>query len=348
MSIAKILSAAVLVASVTCAQQFSNAFAPVVGFVDISTTGGTQIIGVGDDTTHAITTTIGNAMFPAGSVTIGNNGVASAIAPASGPFTNYDIPTGTAVPTGLTAAAQGILLPHWDDLYPASSGTSIWWQEAAGVLIIMWKDENHYADLTAGAGITFQVQVFDGAAGSCTPIIQYLYSDTVFGGAQALNDNGASATIGYAKGSNPATNNAKWSFDTVGSVSAGLCLTIIEGSGGPFSLTASSPFGTGSLQLDFANGFPCLGGTYFLAVTLYAGSFPNGWLYGLDIPFSELQSELAAGFPFMGPIGPTGTYTLGPFTGLPSGLPLYMLGFGTPTGGVTPTLRTSAISYVIP
>ena len=67
-----------LVASIAGAQQFTTVFPGT--FVDISTTGGTAITGVGDDTAHTIITTIGNQYFSAGSVTIGNNGAATSVA----------------------------------------------------------------------------------------------------------------------------------------------------------------------------------------------------------------------------------------------------------------------------
>src|SRR4029079_13647637 len=127
-------------------------------------------------------------------------------------------------------------------------------------------------------------------------------------------------------------------------------LTIIEGTPGPFSVTASSPGGPGSgtLQLDWANGFPCIGGAYFLAVTLAPGGYPNGWLYGIDISLGEIQNEIATGFPFIGPLGPFGTYTLGPFFGVPAGLTFYAVSLGIPTGGATPTIHTAPIAFTVP
>src|SRR6478672_8343162 len=76
-------------------------------FVDISTTGGTAILGVTDDSMHTINTTIGNGLFPSGVVRITNNGAcisnntgtisccSQAAIPASG------------VPTGFPPAGVG-------------------------------------------------------------------------------------------------------------------------------------------------------------------------------------------------------------------------------------------------
>jgi hypothetical protein len=111
------------------------------------------------------------------------------------------------------------------------------------------------------------------------------------------------------------------------------------------TLAPLSPLGSGSIELDFLGGPG--NGTYFLAVTLTAGSFPNGWLFGLDISYAELASELAAGFPFTGTLGPDGSFSLGPFAGLPP-LTLHAIAFGLPPGSPVPLLHTAAISHAIP
>ena len=273
-----------IVAATAGAQQISTAFSGT--FVDISTTGGIAIVGVLDDSVHAVTTTLGNAFFPAGPITISNNGAATGMLNGTVAFTNTDIPAAPANPAGISAGA-GVLMPFWDDLYPqpGAGNSTIYYQELAGVLYIMWKNDNHFADTSTTGGITFEIQVFNGASGPCTPIIQYLYSDTVFGGGVAVNDNGASATIGYAHGSIAALGNAKHSFDTANAINPNVVLTLIEGTGGPFTLAASSPFGSGSLQLDWTNGFTCLGGpTSWPSRSSRATTLPAGctaWTSGL-------------------------------------------------------------------
>jgi hypothetical protein len=329
-----------LFTAVAGAQSFSSTFPPVIGFVDLSTTAGaTQILGIGDDSSHGITTTVGNALFPAGPVTIGNNGVASAIAGGFVGFTNYTIPAAGPI-TNLATGGNGHICAFWDDLYP-SALTSIWWYENANVLYIMWKDEHHYFDTTPTQIITFEIQVF-GAPAAGAPYVQILYPDTTFTGTMAAYDNGASATAGWGKDANPIGANTLYSFDTPGSLPDGTTLSLFP----PFTLTASSPLGPNSLQLDFTSG-PA-SGTYFLAVTFYPGLYPAGWLYGVDMPLTELSSLISTGFPFLGPLDPGGNFALGPFGGIPSGLTFFAVGLGIPLGSPVPTVHTPAISYVIP
>jgi hypothetical protein len=336
-----------LIGATAGAQQISTVFGGT--FVDISTTGGTAILGVGDDSLHGVTTTLGNAFFPAGPITISNNGAVTGMASGSVLFTNGDIPAAPANPTGISAGA-GVLMPCWDDLYPqpGAANTTIYWQEVGGVLYIMWKNDNHWNDPSTTGGITFEIQVFNGVSGPCTPLIQYLYADTVFGGSMTVNDNGASATVGYAHGNIAALGNAKLGYNQPNTINPNVIVTLIEGTGGPFTLAAGSPLGSGSLQLDWTNGFTCLGGTYVLAVTLAPGAYPAGWLHGLDIGLGQLMSELNSGFPFVGPLGISGSFTFGPIGGVPSGLPFWAVSLGIPAGGSTFTIHTPAIAYTVP
>jgi hypothetical protein len=106
-----------------------------------------------------------------------------------------------------------------------------------------------------------------------------------------------------------------------------------------------SPSGPGSLMAHFQGP---QNATYFLAITVVAGAYPYGWLFGLDISYSDLAGQLAAGFPFVGPLGPCGELNLGPFQGLPSGLKIYSVAFALPAGTVVPSFHTQATSYTIP
>lgn len=118
----------------------------------------------------------------------------------------------------------------------------------------------------------------------------------------------------------------------------------------PPALVFSSPSGAGCLLVSMTN--LLTGGQYFLPVTLNPGTFPNGWLYGVDIGFPELASEINTGFPFQGAVigsaCSTGSATIGQFCGLPSGLTLYAVALGFAPGSSYPSVNTPAVSYTIP
>ena len=114
------------------------------------------------------------------------------------------------------------------------------------------------------------------------------------------------------------------------------------------ALAFSSPGGVGCLQVNLS-GLPA-GGTYFIAATLNP---PPGWLYGINISFPELVSQINAGFPFWGPLstgGCAGAAQVGPFCFLPSGLTLYAVGLGLPGVGINSpvTAHTPAVTFTIP
>ncbi|HYC77732.1 MAG TPA: hypothetical protein VEI02_08910 [Planctomycetota bacterium] len=105
------LAALALFASAAAAQFQFAATSDISLFEDISVTGGLAIAGATDDSEHNITTTIGNALFPAGPVRIGNNGAAVwGITTGDVGFTNATLPT-TGLPTGMPAGGAGYLLP---------------------------------------------------------------------------------------------------------------------------------------------------------------------------------------------------------------------------------------------
>jgi hypothetical protein len=113
----------------------------------------------------------------------------------------------------------------------------------------------------------------------------------------------------------------------------------------PMTLSYSSPFGPGSIQIDIANGPSS--GTYFLAVNFSAGNFPFGWFYGVDITFPELAAQ-AAGAPFVGPLDPSGNVTLGPIGGAPP-LTLYSVAVAFDTAVLdVPSVNSDPEAYTIP
>lgn len=116
------------------------------------------------------------------------------------------------------------------------------------------------------------------------------------------------------------------------------------------TLAFSSPSGVGCILVTMTN-LPG-GGQYFMPVSLTAGIFPNGFLFGLDIGFPELALEINTGPPFVGALSGTGcspgSATIGQFCGLPSGLTVYAVALGFPAGSSFPSANTAAASYTIP
>ena len=156
-------------------------------FIDISNSG--NPLNLSDDAQATITTTVGNSVFPAGSVTISNNGgiVAAANTGLS--------PLNQSLPVAITGA---ILVPLWDDI-DGVLGNVYWEQlEVNGIntLIVQWHNRPHF---DVGGAVTFQLQLFETG-----PVFaRFAYADVEFGSADY--DFGASATIGYQRNSNDVT-----------------------------------------------------------------------------------------------------------------------------------------------
>lgn len=304
-------------------------------FVDISTTGGTAITNVGDDTSHAIVTTVGNIAFPAGAVLLGSNGVALSSTAPAGTFVTYGnfcnaTYSGSGFPAGNAA-----LMPFWNDLMAINANTTLYWQESAGVLYIMWKGIGHYFAV-AGQDMTFEIQVFANPSSCTAPLVQFLYTDVTFGGSQATYDFGAQATVGYLAGT---TGLADAQFSCL---TASLTATsVLSMTYQPFVFSITSPLGAGSVQINISD---CSGVStgYFIPYTFSAGTYPAGWCYGLDIYWVDLVNIYNAGYPFVGPL----PQQIGPVTGLPSGLQFWMVAIGLSSG--TPTGKFGRQTYVIP
>jgi hypothetical protein len=99
------------------------------------------------------------------------------------------------------------------------------------------------------------------------------------------------------------------------------------------SIGLSAP---GQIGFSVTQGPP--NGTYFAALTLNQGNFPNGWFFGIDILGQDLGQQLLGSAPFWGPLSSCGNTFVGPFTGLPAGLTLYGVAFGFTTFGSMPVL----------
>jgi hypothetical protein len=103
-------------------------------------------------------------------------------------FTNANLPTAT---------AGAALYPFWDDLQANGAinpNSGIYWRVDGvapnRIVSVEWYQIGHFSH-TAGLEVTFKVRLFEGSGR-----IQYQYQDVIFGGAQAANDGGASATVG--------------------------------------------------------------------------------------------------------------------------------------------------------
>jgi hypothetical protein len=98
----------------------------------------------------------------------------------------------------------------------------------------------------------------------------------------------------------------------------------------------------GCLQIDLVNGIP--NGTYYFAATTTVST--TGWFFGIDITVQEINDQLNTGFPFVGTLSASGSATIGPVCGLPSGFTFcsvaldFTSGLGIPQGATTPTCTT--------
>jgi hypothetical protein len=97
---------------------------------------------------------------------------------------------------------------------------------------------------------------------------------------------------------------------------------------GSTSLIVSAPFqasfltpSPGELSLCVGSGTPFA--PCFVAITAFQGDFPSGSFFGLDIPLTDVLTQLLAGPPFVSLLDGTGSVLHGPFNNLPSGLTLY-------------------------
>lgn len=214
---AGVAAAAGLALSATANAQYEIVNSIAGTFTDISGTG-TSLGSVSDDSVFSFSSSVGNALFPAGTVTVCSNGWLCAGSATAASYGNVPIPaTGIPVPAvGLpfTTGTNGYLLPFWDDLDPDPdpNGQTLYWQEIGGVLIVQWNNISHFSN-AAGATVTFQVQVFSNP-GAGQPHVQFLYPDPEFGGTHAANDFGASATVGYFNDANGNAGNVQWSANS--------------------------------------------------------------------------------------------------------------------------------------
>jgi hypothetical protein len=122
---------------------------------------------------------------------------------------------------------------------------------------------------------------------------------------------------------------------------------------GPFTLRVDlvpvmtlSFFNSGSGTIGYHVGGPPLG-TYFMAATLTAGSFPFGWFYGIDLPLADIVSLYNTGAPFVGSLSMCGQATVGPFFGLPTGLTVYGVALGFLPNAPFPSFASSPATFTV-
>jgi hypothetical protein len=90
----------------------------------------------------------------------------------------------------------------------------------------------------------------------------------------------------------------------------------------PFKLNILAPTGfPGSIYLENSGGLP--GRHYITPITLAQGSFPYGWLFGLDISPGELFGQIQSGAPFSGVLGAFGQSTFFISSGVPAGIAVH-------------------------
>jgi hypothetical protein len=112
-----------------------------------------------------------------------------------------------------------------------------------------------------------------------------------------------------------------------------------------FSMDVGSDPSTGTVHLKDVFGTP--GVTVLNVVTMSQGAFPNGWLYGVDIPYWELIAEILTGPPFLVTLDGSGEYsfTSGGAAFL-AGVTLYCVGIEL-TSALTPYRRTDPIAVTL-
>ena len=71
---------------------------------------------------------------------------------------------------------------------------------------------------------------------------------------------------------------------------------------------ACNPSGA-AVDFSVVNGTP--GNSFYIATAAVStGVAPNGWFYGVDITFAELVAQVQLGNPFVGVVGPAGSFTI--------------------------------------
>jgi hypothetical protein len=143
----------------------------------------------------------------------------------------------------------------------------------------------------------------------------------------------------------PCPNNGAPNFNTFGEIED---YTVLTPGVAPCHLAFSSPFGPGSLQMDNTPCAPVAFADYINAITLAAGTFPNGWFFGLDIGWNQLVTEFQSGYPFSGTLDASGSSTFLLPAGAPSGLQLWAVSAQFAPGFGPFLFARPPVTYTIP
>jgi hypothetical protein len=179
-------------------------------FTDISRTG--TPLNLSGNLEAQINTTIGNQVFSAGRVIVGNNGGLG-----FDPFDPELAPDNEPLPSNAAfGGAQGALA-FWDNINNVVG--DVFWQEIGNTLIVQWHNNTFQGSQDTSR---FQIKIGEPARGPVTVFAQFIYDDIE----QPRAGGGISATIGYQDGG-AGFNDVQWSFNTAGAVSNGTVLSLV-------------------------------------------------------------------------------------------------------------------------
>ena len=103
---------------------------------------------------------------------------------------------------------------------------------------------------------------------------------------------------------------------------------------------------TAALVIENLRGVPS--DDFFNAISLTAGSYPSGWFFGIDIPYSELLTQAFSPHPiFRNVFDSQGSARTSISAPLPSGLTLFAVSLDIgPFGNIVSV--TAPLSYTLP
>ncbi len=185
-------------------------------FVDIKDTG--LPLNLHGDLSAAVTTTIGNSVFPAGRVVIANNGGIG-----FDPTDDFLDPNPEAIPSNRAFGGSKCLLPYWSDI--GNHVGNVYVEEVNSVLVIQW-DHKKFEGFPNAAAVTFQVQIRGTVQDDI--VAQMLYQTIEEGPAFG----GANGGVGYQDGIGGSLNDVQYAVGEAFSVSDLEVLTVLAPSPG--------------------------------------------------------------------------------------------------------------------